>query len=116
MLQHLDVPRPQPHAPKSPRASNSPYIDGAAFRKTYLGESITEDDFVFSKSLLSWASERYPDSAVFGFWQTELHVIRTEVRAAVRCVQHVHQVLAHLKLPAIDSFLAPRRLCLRLSV
>lgn len=76
--------------------------------KTYLGESITDEDFASSKSLLSWAQQRFPASAVFEFWQTELHVIRTEVRQASAC-ERVHAVLAHLKLPAIDSFLEQKK-------
>ncbi|CAK9087038.1 unnamed protein product [Durusdinium trenchii] len=77
--------------------------------KTYLGEAITDEDFAASKGFLQWASERYPSSAVFEFWQTELHVIRTEVREASECVERVHSVLAHLKLPAIDSFLEQKK-------
>ncbi|CAK9011877.1 unnamed protein product [Durusdinium trenchii] len=77
--------------------------------KTYLGEAITDEDFAASKGFLQWASERYPSSAVFEFWQAELHVIRTEVREASECVERVHSVLAHLKLPAIDSFLEQKK-------
>ncbi|CAJ1334896.1 unnamed protein product [Effrenium voratum] len=77
--------------------------------KTYLGESINDEDFAKSKSLLQWAGERFPKSAVFEFWQTELHVIRTEIREASQCVERVHAVLAQLKLPAIDSFLEQKK-------
>ena len=64
--------------PASPRLM----VEVPRSRKTYLGESITDEDFASSKSLLSWAQQRFPASAVFEFWQTELHVIRTEVRQA----------------------------------
>ena len=64
--------------PASPRLM----VEVPRSRKTYLCESITDEDFASSKSLLSWAQQRFPASAVFEFWQTELHVIRTEVRQA----------------------------------
>ena len=64
-----------------PSVSSAQWIP-VDLRKTYLGESITDEDFASSKSLLSWAQQRFPASAVFEFWQTELHVIRTEVRQA----------------------------------
>ncbi|CAE7281104.1 Ttc39c [Symbiodinium sp. CCMP2592] len=77
--------------------------------KTYLGEAITADDFAASNVFLQWAAERFPDSAVFEFWQMELHVIRTEIHEASRCVERVHAVLGHLELPAIDSFLEQKK-------
>ena len=58
-------------------------------RKTYLGEAITADDFAASNAFLQWAAERFPDSAVFEFWQMELHVIRTEIHEASRPLLHL---------------------------
>lgn len=84
--------------------------------KTYLGEEGSTADVAACRELLAWAAERFPDSAVFGFWQTEFHAALQEIPEASRCVSCVHDVLAHLQLPAVDSFLEQKKAYLSIAV
>lgn len=84
--------------------------------KQQIGERFTEEDFEMSRELLQWASERFPGSAVFGFWQTELHTVRAEIQEARLVVDKVSDVLTKLNLPAVDSFLEQKKAMLSLAL